>query len=288
MVVLKLSEERFALMLSISHTLVDGYTYYSIYGMLSSSGAPKAMVSTREPDFMPQALLRTKENNEFFVSCGFICNILGHIFCSTKPVIHHRYVSADHIAKVKQQQKETDGCVISTNDIITSSFFVNSNCDVGFAAVNFRGRIASATAAHAGNYEGTVSYHRADFETPRLIRESIGSPVVNGKQDGFDIKTSFRRVKTNGSPLLPGFFPRKKARIAIITNWCSFFVPVVLDGCEQELHIPILEVGIPTGLAIIIMYMATPTKMALALFEPANNSMVHNMTSSGLISGTSI
>jgi hypothetical protein len=281
--VFKCSDSKFALLVSISHTLVDGFTYYSLYGMLSRDVAPRALIARREVSFRDSILPLTEANNEFFTSAGFICNIIGHVFCHTKPTLQHRLVSSEFVAKQKRLQLDLDGTAISTNDIVTSNLFVHSNCDVGFMAVNFRGRIAAATVSHAGNYEGTVRYLRPDFETPRLIRQSIGAPVQGGQHSGFDINTSFRPVVTGSATFSPGFFERRKLRVGIITNWCSFYSPIVFEGCSQTLHIPILENVVATGLVVGIMYMALPGKVAIAMFQPENNSMTQNMEAIGLL-----
>jgi len=283
--VLKCSETKFALIVSISHTIADGYTYYTLYGMLSNDPGvlPRALIAQREQMYRPEMLKLVQTNNDFFTSGSFICNILGHVFCHKKPVLQHRVINPAYIAKIKKQQKDADGTMISTNDIVTSDLFVHSNCDVGFVAVNFRNRIDVATTEHAGNYEGTVSYLRPDFATPKLIRESVGAAIVNGKQNGFNIDTSFRRVVTGNAPLMPSFCERRRACSGIITNWCSFFEPVALERCQQTLHMPILENVVATGLVIGIMYMRMPDMMAIALFQPENNSMTQNMEAIGLL-----
>lgn len=287
--VLKCSDTRFALLVSISHTIADGHTYYNIYGMLSNAVTPRALITYRDQSFRNDMLKIVKINNDFFTSGSLLCNILGHVFCHNKPSLQHRALNPDYIAKRKKLQKDVDGTFISTNDIVTSDLFVHSNCDVGFVAVNFRGRIPVATNNHAGNFEGTVSYLRSDFETPKLIRQSVGAPLQTttagdgGNANDFNIDTSFRRPVTGASPLLPGFFERKKARVGIITNWCSFFIPIVLENCTQTLHIPVLENIVATGLVIGILYMALPNKPAIAIFQPENNSMIQNMEAEGLL-----
>jgi len=148
--ILKHSETKFALLFSISHTLVDGHTYYSLYSMLSSAISPRSLIVERNFAYRKKADIITHESESFFKSSGFVCNVLGHLLCNPKPQIVYREVNFDYVSAQKMLEKDATGTMISTNDIVCSNFLVHSNVDVGFIAVNFRNRIDGATTEHAG------------------------------------------------------------------------------------------------------------------------------------------
>ena len=45
--------------------------------------------------------------------------------------------------------------------------------------VNYRNRIKEITDNFAGNYDTMIIYQKADYETPKLIRKSLGSKQNN-------------------------------------------------------------------------------------------------------------
>lgn len=299
-VVLKITEGKFALFCSLSHLLADGHTYYKLYGMLADADAPAGAVSNAAsgshtpevatasatggaaPYHVPTAMITARDNSvmdsimaivgdstAFFASAGYIFNILGHVFFHKPPAVVQCLVNNSSIEAIKAAHAESVTAAgaaaekgkhptppfISTNDILVSSIFRAAQCDVGFMAVNFRGRVNGATDAHAGNYEGPPGYKPADFATPALIRQSIAS----GK---------FERVHTSSSPFMAGFFTKRKCRVALVTNWCSFYRPLVLSGCKQTLHIPLFRTDIPTGICVVVVYMARPGEVGVMLVQP--------------------
>ena len=49
--IIKIGNNKFAIMVSISHILADGYTFYTIYNMLSMDSEPRALEAERFHDF---------------------------------------------------------------------------------------------------------------------------------------------------------------------------------------------------------------------------------------------
>jgi hypothetical protein len=77
---------------------------------------------------------------------------------------------------------------------------------------------------------------------------------------------AFRRVVTTNDTLCPGFFKKRKASISLITNWCSVYQHIELEGCTHVIHTPFM---IPTKLPlnIAVLFMATKGELAIATYE---------------------
>ena len=240
----------FALVVSMNHTVGDGHTYYRLYGMLDADTEVEALDPVRVPGFEEAKIgVIGEDESAMLASAGIALGIVGTY---TLAKVTHRKpqnvcvhaVDPAWIAQEKATAKE-EALVpfISTNDALTSWFFREMNCDTNLMLGNFRNRkpsILDLTDDHAGNYEANVPYFPGDFETPGLIRQSILSP---------DHEFRARRA---GSPAtrIPTFWTLLRNRIAIITNWASFYRDVALRADPERedseisrprLHLPIME-----------------------------------------------
>jgi hypothetical protein len=131
--------------------------------------------------------------------------------------------------RITADESSANGCTsptdsfVSTNDVFTSWFMLNSGCRHGFMAVNLRGRLSGHESHHAGNYI-TVVYHRIplDCATPFLIRSSI-EPLC----------------RTITSSIPPSHWLGGGAAFA--TTWVTFATARVTLGenCREELHVPL-------------------------------------------------
>ena len=66
------SGEQWALIVSISHTIADGYTYYQIYNMLSSSAEIKKLSPARKDSFSAGlAGVVGKAESKIYLSVGW-------------------------------------------------------------------------------------------------------------------------------------------------------------------------------------------------------------------------
>lgn len=240
----------FALVVSMNHTLGDGHTYYSLYGMLSADTDVEVLDPVRVEAFEEAKtdVIGVKENAMFTsagLGLGIVGTFLGGKLAHRKPqnvAIHA--VDPAWVAQEKARAKE-EGEVpfISTNDALTSWFFREMKSDLNIMVANFRSRepsILGLTEQHVGNYEANVPYFPGDVESPALIRQSIRSA-----DGGF-------RARRAGSPptQIPKFSTLVRNKCAIMTNWASFYRDVALKDAESNtitprLHLPIME---PDGL----------------------------------------
>jgi hypothetical protein len=245
--------ERFALLVSISHVIADGYTYYEVLNLLSLNAPMKVLNPVRKSGFT-ESLKTTLGRKEYdFPMCaGYICNAIGNMMFGPKPKIHAHFIDKEKVAAVKAKEA-AGGPVpfVSTNDIVTSAFGKLTRTNVLEMAINMRDRLPDFTIADAGNLEWAIYFRPQDFATPSLIRQALSS------KDG-----KLGRCCAGSSTELPSFWEAARKRIAIITNWSSNHTGewVLGDGCTQELHLPIYTTA-PLDFGIV--FKPTPGTLGL-------------------------
>lgn len=225
--VVKISEDQFALVVSMSHVYADGYTFYEVHKMLSSEEPARPLIAERVYSFRRDLDTTIRDGYDvlpWLSSPGFAANVIGAWLRGNTPTANLFTINQGVIEEAKKKyQASHKPKFISANDVITSEFFTRTACDLVFMVVNFRERIPHITMDHAGNYEALVGYQREDFASPELIRQSL---------------SDFRRPL---SGKLPGFFRSTRVKLGVITNWATFYRDIVLPGCELLFHRPVID-----------------------------------------------
>mmetsp|Transcript_43790 Transcript_43790/g.51284 ORF Transcript_43790/g.51284 Transcript_43790/m.51284 type:complete len:209 (-) Transcript_43790:76-702(-) len=171
-----------------------------------------------------------------------ICSMI----CGKKALAKSYFIDMDQInqAKVNEAKMAERGggdFFVSTNDIVTSTFGNCTSARILLMAINLRNRLPAFQDTDAGNYERALVFCPHDYDTPSKIRKTLqsGPPV-------------FLRGGGSGEAL-PGAVQTMRCRLAMITNWAfPVFTELALDGCQQILHVPHLNVSmVPFDLAII-------------------------------------
>jgi len=240
----------FALVVSMSHTLGDGHTYYKLYSMLSADSEVDKLDPVRVEGFeAAKTEIIGEKETAMFKSAGVAFGIVG-TYIGTKlgrsapQNICVNEVDPAWAAKEKTKAKrESQVPFVSTNDALTSWYFREMGADMNIMVANFRSRhpsVLDLSDHHVGNYEANLPYFPGDVETPVLIRQSIR-----------DTDGTFR-VRRAGSPTteIPNFWTLLHNKTSIITNWSTFYRDVNLQDDAQynkdntikpKLHLPILE-----------------------------------------------
>eukprot|EP00927_Polykrikos_kofoidii_P076917 TRINITY_DN73933_c0_g1_i1.p1 TRINITY_DN73933_c0_g1~~TRINITY_DN73933_c0_g1_i1.p1 ORF type:complete len:417 (-),score=72.23 TRINITY_DN73933_c0_g1_i1:43-1293(-) len=233
------AEPAFALSVSLSHATCDGHSYYEVLNMLSDGAEIKKLDARRsENDFF--ADLRTafgEDNMGYLLGKALLYNFITTIVFGKKKKLCVRTVDTTYIEKAKSEAKE-EGVVpfVSTNDVLTSSFFKLCKCRNGHMAVNCRGRVPGCSADAAGNLECAIMYNPEDFATPVLIRQSL---------------KNLRRAAVPESKF-PGTWTRTRCRIALCTNWATNAEEVRLPDCKHRVHFPYMDPGVvPVECAVV-------------------------------------
>ncbi|KAH9118013.1 hypothetical protein LEN26_012288 [Aphanomyces euteiches] len=256
-----ISDTQGALYFSLSHGIADGYTYYRLYGMLSAKTAVEALTPSRVLDFDARLDATVKDGND----SSTIMNSLAFMFNSTMTMAFGpslRYtvhtVNAEWVAKEKDKYKaESPVGYVSTNDVLTSWVCRAMKCDIGFMAVNCRGRVDGVERHHAGNYEFLLGYQPEDYASPALIRESLAT-------------NSLRRARSGSFPAV------WTSRNLGTTSWVSLYEPAELPGWTMVEHLPaLLGSTVTPMIALIIFFQRTPTTIGV-MFASREDLKVDN------------
>ena len=217
-----------ALVVSITHAVSDGYTYYKIMSMLS--GEIEQLCSTRKHSFVPKSLESIgKKEHKFLTSFSFTLSCIKSMMFGSKARVDAQYIDVEKVNELKLKNIHE---FISTNDILTSSFARATRSDILMMAINLRKRVKEADEMDAGNYSLVVLHDSKSAATPSGIRQSLSeSPFV----------------RKGGVPL-PGFFKTVNAKAAMITNWAfpDFNADLTLCNSDGEHNVPLsLHLPIP-------------------------------------------
>ncbi|KAJ3019994.1 UNVERIFIED_CONTAM: hypothetical protein HDU68_010406 [Siphonaria sp. JEL0065] len=228
--------------MSLSHTLGDGFTFYSIYSMFEKS--PYAMIVEREKDFAEQSkAVLGNEQFQFLSSPGFIIGAVANLASSAPPIVIEE-IDLEIVKKVKEEAAKEGGVdFVSTNDVVTSEYLANCGLSYGMMAINMRGKVACVGEKHAGNYMGSLVLTDDQFRTPASLRTAL---------------------KTLHQTAVPTFWQACLGRNAVASNWASFHHELVLPGNLSPLdHHPLQRDIVHMVWTTGIIYKPTADKLAL-------------------------
>jgi hypothetical protein len=251
--------------LSITHAVVDGFTYYKIMNMLTDGMEIEKLSFIRKHAFVPQMHeAMGKEECKLLFSPGLMLNFMPGMLFGPTARFDARFIDEEKVRAAKEEAlcrgSEEIEYACSTNDIITTTFGNAAKAELLMMTINLRNRVTEATDNDAGNYETAILFDAASSAHPEAIRKTLrkGGP--------------FTRV--GGTPL-PGFFKLIRARLALITNWVfpAFKADLQLRNANDEktasaihLHLPIYAAGVPFPIAVVfrpcfgklaVLYMGT-------------------------------
>ena len=273
----------FALVFQLNHAVGDGATYYKLLHMLCSiqEECIVPLNPIRDTGYKEKAIARLgKKEKAFQAGTAKMLFFMWGLFkaipfydpLSTAHRLQYAYLNPSKIkeAKADAMQKQEQGIhtnaivpFVSTNDIITSWFMRETQCDYGDIVINMRGRLEGITDVSAGNYQCMIAYHKKDFETPMLIRKSV---------------QNFKRVIT-GKEGIPGAFAYVRSRVALVSNWSSLAKPAFIKDCQEEFHVPInirtsYWSGLfPSAMSVLLIFRAGPGKIGITVYHPNNTNL---------------
>jgi len=246
------NEQGFVLIFSISHIAADGYTYYKIFNSLFSENPIEKLRPKRH--LHADKAIRTavgEKQYDYLFSPAFILNAIKGALFGQKAKCLAYYLDTDKIADAKSKviKKNSKINFVSTNDIITSSFIKTTQARLSMTAINLRNRVDNISPEDAGNYEAALLFDHKVGASPEGIRETI----LNGPD-----------FKPTVEPL-PNFFTGLTCNVCIVTNWAGFTGNLLIQGCEQQLHLPLHATNLmPFDCAII--FEAKPEELAMLVF----------------------
>jgi len=265
-------EGAYALVVSANHSLLDGHGYYQIFNMLSDGAPVEALRAERKAE-LPGRIVEAMGGEVSLMQQnkpGFLARFIGGqvrnaLFPAT--AFHGFYVDGAWLAARKREA--ADGVpYVSTNDCVVSEFCSTLGCDLALMAINFRGKVEGCGDADCGNYEDLIAYTPADYATPALVRKSIaGAPYF----------------RATAAPL-PTNLGHLTAQYGAVTNWSTFAKPLVVNGFDQDLHLPLLDWNASTPASVFgAMVIFTPKKGAIAAFVAGSRAFVERAKASGMV-----
>jgi len=184
----KVDDGEVALVVSITHAVADGHTYYKIMSMLSTGGDVEELSATRKHDFIPKSIEAIgKKEGSYLQSFSFMLCCIKSMLSGSKATLEARHIDQDKVKEMKYRQQGEE--FISTNDILTSSFSKSTNTDLTLMAINLRGRVEDTNDEDAGNYSLVILHDKESCATPSSVRQllSDGPPFTrkNNSLPGF-------------------------------------------------------------------------------------------------------
>jgi hypothetical protein len=246
----------FAVVVVVSHLAGDGHTFYQIHNMLCSQEPVFGLLAKRISETTPlqkKALSREVDGCVLQSVPTLVNLVYGFIRSKTVgPATQARIILLDPPA---MQQAKLDAAVdvpfVSTNDVVTSWFLQHTQCTNGFMILNFRNRLPGHTDRHAGNYMNYMYFGRPDSERPNLIRQSLHT---------------LKRIVTNHQ--MPSWWDCLTGSTAMITNWASFANANFIEGCVEDLHVPLVSdiaAKVPTTMALCVVFRSGPRGLGLLM-----------------------
>ena len=231
---------RSGLLVTMSHVLADGYTYYAILQQLDSSQPVVAMDAGRSEELLTAMddVFKARYMRSAPIVFGLLCGILRNAIVSLhKPSHTWRFssINDDAVQRAKQEgmarvtsssstaatpvDPSSSVPYLSTHDVVASRFLSIASQAVNCVAFNCRARVPRITSSMAGNFEAVVIYPLADVQRPEQIRRSVVTLSCDS-----------------------GKLPAKLSALSgfgIISDWSSLYRPVQLDGFTLLAHMPI-------------------------------------------------
>ncbi|CAJ1383485.1 unnamed protein product [Effrenium voratum] len=261
--VIPANPDHFLLVVSLNHTIGDGYTFYKLYSMLEPNASILQMNPLRQSGFACLAEQCIGESQfNWLTTCPTMLGLLRSFCLWHPPKPEVRYVDQDWLASLKSQDAS-----LSTNDILTSHLLTKSRFGYGYMSINLRNRGLGADDANAGNYVHRVHLAPGDFAEPDGVRKSISEPF-----------------RFRGQDAVPGCWESITTSHGLVSNWASLFYEVSLPGSQHLSHMPILSYPQP-GFGLLLIF--KPRRDELAVYYYIRNKAAFEDASSSPMFGSS-
>jgi len=219
------SDHSFSMIFSVSHSVVDGHSYYQLLNMLSDDKEVISLSEKRKYETTIQIKEAVgRDTYDYFVGIAHVFNALFGMAIAKRAKVFAYYIDQEKISTIKNAHNDFKRCeYLSTNDILTSTYGVFTKVRLLLMAINFRGKLKVLDNNDAGNYEAVVLFDEKTYAKPSGIRQTLstGEPY-RGLVDK-----------------LPSFFEGIRCKMGFITNWATFSEELRFRGCKEELHLPL-------------------------------------------------
>eukprot|EP00929_Paragymnodinium_shiwhaense_P110636 TRINITY_DN7781_c0_g1_i3.p1 TRINITY_DN7781_c0_g1~~TRINITY_DN7781_c0_g1_i3.p1 ORF type:complete len:420 (-),score=42.51 TRINITY_DN7781_c0_g1_i3:539-1798(-) len=250
--IFRMQADHFALMMSLSHVIADGFTFYAIRSMLSSNVAVASLDRQTLYGSVHDKgrLLQGSEKTDFMEHPAFLASLNKGSWRRKPEMPALKYVSQSWVHEQKGLASGKVVPFVSTNDVLTSWWMNYSRTTWGIMAADWRGRIRQLPSNAAGNYIGLLGYWLDEADTPEKIRQSLAT-AGDSRLGG-----SRQQVPTWSQLEAPSY------RSCIMSNWSTFYTDVVLEGCDHLTHTPLLELGAGFMCGVFIIFKVNAETLA--------------------------
>ena len=242
------------LLMSMSHVVGDGHTFYTIHNMLDKDAEVWPM-ELKRVDFNPLRCLKAPLHGKwpFWILQQYFINPLRNslarrMFAKESRLSYRvRYVRDEWLQEQKMSfATEAGAPFVSSNDLLASWFFCATKPACGAIVYNMRGRMEGLAAKHAGTYSTLLIFFPEEYNSPANIRRAVSGKSPACTRDG----------------LLQS--PGKGGRCGLVTAFHDLCHAVKFDGCTQSTHLP--SGAEPLDLSMVLPPIA-------AIFRPLPNRL---------------
>ena len=253
----------FGMIVSLSHRVGDGYTFYNLYKMLDPRKDLKSLNPYRKSKVIER--IETKLGKKMLEGIGgvwvtllFVKSVLLSKLRGERWEQKSLLVNPSFIEDMKNNTDLQEVDFITTNDIITSTCFKLAKTDMGMMPINFRGRVEDCGDLDAPNYMNTIMYRPADYDRPELIQKSLQLKVMKRASN-----PPTKEIPNDPTCLL------KSINVTICTNWTSFLKNDFSLGSKskQLLHMPLKDMryAAPSLISNVTIYKPISNLTALLI-----------------------
>ena len=245
---------RTALLVSMSHVLGDGHSFYLIHNMFDYEAKVTSYIPDRQSSFPHK--IEEKVGTSFqayFKSVPFIASVIFRSLFGRKKHLHVFKVDSEKIKAIKEDYQRmshsnslpSSAKFISTNDILTSWFLSALQVSHSTMLVNYRNRIPEVQNYHIGNYVLMMLLNHRLYQSPEMIRYTLEH------YDQSMIK-------------LPTLYETLQFQMASVTNWSTFYQEIRLTSSQPSIfHSPLITPD--SVISMLIIFQPKPKELAVAI-----------------------
>ena len=261
--------ERFAVIMSACHLLLDARGLYTVADMILGSAQVRKLNPTRQPDVFPRTpataglthsldIISALSNPSFSTLSGAFTRLVqgGARGLITGDISAMAIEVSESWVRTQKQSAIARGAeFVSTNDVVTSELLKcdgSQPYDMAFMAVDLRGRVSENKADQIGNYVGFMYYSPNDYVLPENIRNSLSGDVS-------------QRINVPRSNLQSPLEHAVRGRYAIVSNWAGFGITSNVEDATAELHVAAMDLPVSDIASYMIIFQTAPGKVGVAI-----------------------
>lgn len=244
------AEACFALVISLSHVVADGCTFYRIYRMLAGTDPVAPLDATRREPAEPPAGARGREA---WRQRGPQPKMIYELLSSRPHSPRVFGVDAAAVAARKAAHLPSPRApFISTHDVLTAHLLSAMRVHAGWFAVDTRGRARGIRAELAGNYEELVL----------LLDDELADPGA--------VRSVLRTWRHPAHTRLPAWPWSMACSVGLVSSWVFGSVSMLPWGAgaavEQVAHLPIFSAMAPVLPRMAVIFQLRPGSLAVLSF----------------------